>query len=153
MVHNCKAAILPSLLACDLAKVATVPLSFPANHGVTEAVSLTYGALLHPARRRGKSCLSSGNGLCTLGCYGWAFCPESELGRSSDQVSTTGKLPRRNGLPRIYRGASWTRIKGKKVCEKESLSWQHSKAFFDVHLMVSEPEKWVKDMKVRTYSP
>ena len=24
---------------------------------------------------------------------------------------------------------------------------QHSKAFFDVHLMVSEPDKWVKDMK------
>ena len=24
---------------------------------------------------------------------------------------------------------------------------QHSKAFFDVHLMVSEPDKWVNDMK------
>lgn len=24
---------------------------------------------------------------------------------------------------------------------------QHSKAYFDVHLMVSEPEFWVKDMK------
>ena len=120
MVHNCKAAILPSLLACDLAKVATVPLSFPANHGVTEAVSLTYGALLHPARRRGKSCLSSGNGLCTLGCYGWAFCPESELGRSSDQVSTTGKLPRRNWreCSVTKARACWTRTKGlrKKIC-------------------------------------
>jgi len=24
----------------------------------------------------------------------------------------------------------------------------HSKAFFDVHLMVSDPQFWVKDMKV-----
>jgi len=84
MVHNCKAAILPSLLACDLAKLAD-----EANR----------------------------------------VCPAE-----TDYVH----LDVMDGhfVPNLSWGAPVIK------CLRP-----HSKAFFDVHLMVSEPEKWVKDMK------